>query len=193
MVGVVDHSAKPTFSLNGLAGAVAGSGGDVKGVGEHGEGGVPVPGPVPAGLVVVEPGLAFRLGEAVLDSPSRACDRGELGQGDRAGRPAAEERQLEPALLARLQRPAGEQVMAGPCAVHLFGDFHESLLDKLDHPGPGIGVDLDPREQIFIPPVVDSRGRDRADPLVALVNSLETQDSLAPVTAPLGVDARRDG
>jgi hypothetical protein len=33
------------------------------------------------------------------------------------------------------------------------------LLDKLDHPGPGIGVDLDPREQILIPPVVDSRGR----------------------------------
>ena len=33
------------------------------------------------------------------------------------------------------------------------------MLDKLDHPGPGIGVDLDPREQILIPPVVDSRGR----------------------------------
>lgn len=43
--------------------------------------------------------------------------------------------------------------------LYLFSDFHESLLDKLDHPGPGIGVDLDPREQIRIPPVVDSRGR----------------------------------
>ena len=43
--------------------------------------------------------------------------------------------------------------------LYLFSDFHESLLDKLDHPGSGIGVDLDPREQILIPPVVDSRGR----------------------------------
>ena len=43
--------------------------------------------------------------------------------------------------------------------LYLFSDFHESLLDKLDHPGPGIGVDPDPREQILIPPVVDSRGR----------------------------------
>lgn len=43
--------------------------------------------------------------------------------------------------------------------LYLFSDFHESLLDKLDHPGPGIGVDLDPREQILIPPVVASRGR----------------------------------
>ena len=34
---------------------------------------------------------------------------------------------------------------------------------------------------------------DRADALVALVNGLETQDSVAPVTALLGVDARRDG
>lgn len=43
--------------------------------------------------------------------------------------------------------------------LYLFSDFHESLLDKLDHPGPGIGVDVDPREQILIPSVVDSRGR----------------------------------
>jgi len=34
---------------------------------------------------------------------------------------------------------------------------------------------------------------DRADALVALVNGLETQDSVAPVTALLGVNARRDG
>jgi hypothetical protein len=74
---------------------------------------VPVPGPVPADLVVVEAGLAFRLGEAVLDSPSRARHGDELGQGDRAGRPAAEERQLKLALLARLQGAADEQVMAG--------------------------------------------------------------------------------
>ena len=42
--------------------------------------------------------------------------------------------------------------------LYLFSDFHESLLDELDHPGAGIGVDLDPREQILIPPVMHSRG-----------------------------------
>src|SRR5215831_4514424 len=37
----------------------------------------------------------------------------------------------------------------------IFGDFHESLLDKLGRPGHGIGVDLDPRYEIPISVVVD--------------------------------------
>jgi hypothetical protein len=89
-----------------------GAGGDgQEGVGEHGQGGVPVPGPVLADLVVVEAGLALGFREAVLDSPARARDRDELGQGDGAGRPAAEERQLDPAFLAGLQRAPCQQVM----------------------------------------------------------------------------------
>jgi hypothetical protein len=61
----------PLFSGDGfIAGAVAGPGSDgEEGAGEHGQGGVPVPGPVPADLVVVQAGLAFRLGEAVLSRP----------------------------------------------------------------------------------------------------------------------------
>jgi len=47
-----------------------GAGGDGKeGVGEHGQGDVPVPGAVLADLVVVQPGLVLRLAEAVLNRP----------------------------------------------------------------------------------------------------------------------------
>jgi hypothetical protein len=53
-------------------------------VGEHGQGDVPVPGAVAAGLVVVQAGLALGFGEAVLDSPARARCRGEPGEGDQA-------------------------------------------------------------------------------------------------------------
>src|SRR6516165_5714822 len=71
----------PLFSEGGFvagAVAVAGPGGDSEeSVGDHGQGGVPVPGPVLADLVVVEAGLSFCLGKAVLDSPSGAGDRGE--------------------------------------------------------------------------------------------------------------------
>ena len=38
-------------------------------VGEHGQGDVPVPGPVAADLVVVQAGLVLRLAEAVLSRP----------------------------------------------------------------------------------------------------------------------------
>jgi hypothetical protein len=38
-------------------------------VGEHGQGDVPVPGPVAADLVVVQAGLVLGLGEAVLIRP----------------------------------------------------------------------------------------------------------------------------
>jgi len=54
-----------------------------EGVREHGQGDVPVPGAVAADLVVVQAGLVLRFGEAVLDSPSRARDRRQLGQGGR--------------------------------------------------------------------------------------------------------------
>ena len=65
---------------------------------------------------------------------------------------------------ARLVSQRGRDHLSGHAVRHpsglelLFGDFHESLLDQLDHPGPGIGVDVDPGEQILIPPVVDARG-----------------------------------
>jgi 2-methylcitrate dehydratase PrpD len=48
-------------------------------------------------------------------------------------------------------------------------------------------------EQKFRDNVEGLISTDRADALVALVNGLQTQDSVAPVTALLGVDARRDG
>jgi Chlamydia polymorphic membrane protein (Chlamydia_PMP) repeat len=96
----------PLFSRGGfIVGAVAGPGGDgEEGVGKHGEGGVAVPGPVPADLVVVEPGLAFRLGSPRFPI-SRRRPR-QARQGDRTRRPAAEERQLKPTFLSRLRGPA---------------------------------------------------------------------------------------
>ena len=80
---------------------------------EHGQGDVPVPGAVLADLVVVQAGLVLGLGEAVLDSPPGARYGDELGQGDRAGRLAAEERQLKLAFLARAQGPADQQPVPG--------------------------------------------------------------------------------
>jgi hypothetical protein len=80
---------------------------------EHRRGDVPVPGPVPADLVVVQPGLALRLGEAVLYSPARPRHGNELGQGDGARRPAAEERQLQLAFLARGDGTADQQAVPG--------------------------------------------------------------------------------
>jgi hypothetical protein len=79
----------PAGGAGSWAGGAVGDG--EKGAAEHGQGGVPVPGPVLADLVVAQPGLAFRLGEAVLDSLSGARDRGDLGKRDVTGRPAAEE------------------------------------------------------------------------------------------------------
>src|SRR5277367_3053337 len=62
-----------------------GAGGDgEERVGDHGQGGMPVPGPVLADLVVVQAGLALRVSEAVLDPPARSRHRDELGKGDRA-------------------------------------------------------------------------------------------------------------
>lgn len=59
------------------------------------------------------------------------------------------------------------------------------------HPShPATGTDV---EQKFRDNVEGLISADRADALVALANSLEAQDSLAPVTAMLGVDARRNG
>ena len=107
---ILDVPAGGRFGGRGAGAGGAGGDGEER-VREHGQGGVPVPGPVLADLVVVQAGLALRLGEAVLDSPARARDRDELGQGDRAGRPAAEERQLELAFLARCEGTADQQVM----------------------------------------------------------------------------------
>src|SRR5258708_12627922 len=87
----------------------AGGGGEER-VREHGQGDVPVPGTVLADLVVVQAGLVLCFGEAVLDRPPRPGHRDDLGQRDRAGRPAAEVRQLELAFLARGQGPADQQV-----------------------------------------------------------------------------------
>ena len=50
---------------------------------EHGQGGVPVPGVVPADLIVVQAGLVLGLSEAVLHSPARPGDSGKLGESDR--------------------------------------------------------------------------------------------------------------
>ena len=60
----------------GGAGSMRGDGEER--VGEHGQGDVPVPGAVAADLVVVQAGLALGFGEAVLDSPARARNRGNL-------------------------------------------------------------------------------------------------------------------
>jgi len=54
-----------------------------EGVREHGQGGVPVPGVVPADLIVVQAGLVLGLSEAVLHSPARPGDSGKLGESDR--------------------------------------------------------------------------------------------------------------
>ena len=81
-------------------------------VGEHREGDVPVPGAVLADLVVIEPGLVLSLGEAVLHRPPGAGHGDQLGHGGAGRGEAAEERQLQPALLARVQGPADKQLMA---------------------------------------------------------------------------------
>jgi hypothetical protein len=54
-----------------------------EGVREHGQGGVAVPGVVPADLIVVQAGLVLGLSEAVLHSPARPGDSGKLGESDR--------------------------------------------------------------------------------------------------------------
>jgi hypothetical protein len=80
----------------GSDGGACGAGGDGKErVREHGQGDVPVPGAVAADLVVVQPGLVLGLGEAVLNSPPGSRYRRELGERDRAGRPAAVKGQLK--------------------------------------------------------------------------------------------------
>ena len=73
----------PLFREGGAVACPGSAGGDgEEGAGEHGQGGVPVPCPVPADLVVVEAGLAFRLGEAVL-APATATSSGSVtGRGD---------------------------------------------------------------------------------------------------------------
>src|SRR5580698_1021115 len=97
-------------------GGACGAGGDGKErVREHGQGDVPVPGAVAADLVVVQPGLVLGLGEAVLNSPPGSRYRRELGERDRAGRPAAVKGQLKLAFLTRLQGPADQQPV--PAAV----------------------------------------------------------------------------
>jgi 2-methylcitrate dehydratase PrpD len=59
------------------------------------------------------------------------------------------------------------------------------------HPSrPATGADV---EEKFRDNVEGLISPERADALVALVSGRETQDSVAPVTALLGVDARRDG
>jgi 2-methylcitrate dehydratase PrpD len=59
------------------------------------------------------------------------------------------------------------------------------------HPShPATGADVEAKFRDNVDGLIST---DRADTLAALVNSLETQDSLAPVTALLGVDARRNG
>ena len=63
-------------------------------MGEHGQGGVPVLGPVLADLVVVQAGFALGLGEAVLDLPERvpatAVSSGRVtGRGDQQRKKAS--------------------------------------------------------------------------------------------------------
>ena len=88
----------------------AGAGGDgEERVREHRQRDVPVPGAVPADLVVVQAGLVLRLSEAVFHCPPGARDGDQLGQRHRPGRGAQEIRQLEVAFLARVQRSAGQQ------------------------------------------------------------------------------------
>jgi|SRR5450755_744109 hypothetical protein len=55
------------------------------GQGEHGQGDVGVPGTPGADLVVVQPGLALGLLEALLDVPAAARDRGQAGGAGAAG------------------------------------------------------------------------------------------------------------
>ena len=91
-----------------------------------------------------------------VNPPDRPTYRARSGYGGLFGpkptRAAATFTDSSSTLSATRSRPPA-------AGLYLFSDFHESLLDKLDHPGPGIGVDVDPREQILIPPAVTSRGR----------------------------------
>jgi hypothetical protein len=70
-----------------------GDGGE-DGVGEHGQGGVAVPGGPLADLVLVQADLVLAGAEAFLHAPPGAGDADQGGEGDRSERPAAVEGQL---------------------------------------------------------------------------------------------------
>ena len=74
------------------------------GVCDHREGDVPIPGQMLADLVVVQADLVLGGLEALLDAPSGSGGPHELGQGNRAGGPAAIERQVR----GVADRPAGQ-------------------------------------------------------------------------------------
>ena len=62
-----------------------GTGGDSQErVREHGQGDVPVPGAVPADLIVIQACLVVRLAGTVLDAPPGPGYRDQPGQRDRA-------------------------------------------------------------------------------------------------------------
>jgi 2-methylcitrate dehydratase PrpD len=89
--------------------------------------------------------------------------------------------------------PEGDPIFSAKVDIELkdgttYSAYQAGFRGHPSHPATQTDV-----EQKFRGNVEGLISTDRADALVALVNGLHTQDSVAPVTALLGVDARRDG
>jgi 2-methylcitrate dehydratase PrpD len=89
--------------------------------------------------------------------------------------------------------PEGDPIFSAKVDIELkdgttYSAYQAGFRGHPSHPATETDV-----EQKFRDNVEGLISTDRADALVALVNGLETQDSVAPVTALLGVNARRDG
>ena len=81
--GAVEAGPSGAFSPHLAAGRFrhGPAGGGEEGVGEHGEGDVPVPAGVTADLVLVEAALVLRGLEAFFDLPAASGDPGQVGEG----------------------------------------------------------------------------------------------------------------
>ena len=128
------------------------------GQGKHGQGDVGIPGPPGADLVVIQPGLVFRLLEALLDMPPAARDPGQVGGAGAAGPVAG----VISDLLRIADRPAGQQPV--PAAAR----------------PPGLGPDRDPGPVELPRAVRPGPGR---DPLPALRGNRGDQIISPPFTS----------
>jgi 2-methylcitrate dehydratase PrpD len=89
--------------------------------------------------------------------------------------------------------PEGDPIFSAKVDIELKDGTTYSAYQAGFHGHPSHPATETDVEQKFRDNVEGLISTDRADALVALVNGLQTQDSVTPVTALLGVDARRDG